>query len=257
MASTTISGSGTRNNKGTVFGGGNIAGSSFRALTQVTNAIDAVSKFRGVTPSFKSGVESVLKGTEVTLVTQTGQSSSTGYCLITKTSHGLAVGDLIVVYGQVPTTYNTVHRVTSVVSSSTVQTDVYYVADSTTAGSYKPFSGDFSKMTARRYIGTTIGTHVAGSTSSLMRITSSDYFRVPFGRAAGYRRNHVTSWSYTTGAATKGANAGDLIKLHDISNNVDTLTSEPFPTRSVPGELVYFNGLKGGPAMADYSQKNG
>lgn len=255
MASTTISGSGTRNNKGTVFGGGNIAGSSFRALTQVTNAIDAVSKFRGITPSFKSGVESVLKGTAVTLVSQITDSS--GYCLITKTSHGLSLGDLIVVYGQVPTTYNTVHRVTSVVDANSVKTDVFYVADSTTAGYYKPFSGDFSKMTARRYIGTTIGTHVAGSASSLMRITSSDYFRVPFNRAAGYRRNHVTSWSYTTGAATKGANAGDLIKLHDIANNVDTLTSEPFPTRSVPGELVYFNGLKGGPAMADYSQKNG
>ena len=255
MASTTISGSGTRNNKGTVFGGGNIAGSSFRALTQVTNAIDAVSKFRGITPSFKSGVESVLKGTAVTLVSQITESS--GYCLITKTSHGLSLGDLIVVYGQVPTTYNTVHRVISVVDANSVKTDVFYVADSTTAGYYKPFSGDFSKMTARRYIGTTIGTHVAGSASSLMRITSSDYFRVPFNRAAGYRRNHVTSWSYTTGAATKGANAGDLIKLHDIANNVDTLTSEPFPTRSVPGELVYFNGLKGGPAMSDYSQKNG
>ncbi len=257
MATTTISGSGTRNNKGTVYGGGNIAGSSFRSLTQVTNAIDAVSKFRGVTPSFKTGVESVLKGSAVTLVSQTTQSSSTGYCLITKTSHGLSVGDLIVVYGQVPTTYNTVHRVTSVVSSSTFQTDVPYVADTTTEGFYKPFSGDFSKMTARRYIGTTIGTHIAGTASSLMRTTASDYFRVPYGRAFGNRRYNVTSWNYLTGAATKGANAGDLVKYHDISGNVDTLAAEPFPTRAIPGELVYFNGLKGGPAMADYSQKNG
>lgn len=255
MATTTISGSGTRV-RGTILGAGNVAGSNFKTLSLPSNAIDAVTKFTTIYPSYKTGVESILKGNAVTLVTQTAQSSSTGYVLITKTSHGLAVGDLLVVYGQVPTTYNTVHRVTSVVSSSTVQTDVRYVADSTTAGSYKVFSGDFAKMTKGRYVGRIIGTHIAGSTTSLMRTPASDFFKFPIPVAKGSRRYNITSWDYVTGAATKGANAGDLTKYHDIANNNDTLASEALPTRAVPGELQYM--VTGNTAtMADYSQKNG
>ncbi len=252
MATTTISGSGTRNDKGTIFGAGNVGGSKFRTLSQTANVTN-ISGFRFVQPSFKTGIESVLKGTAVAMVTAIQQSSSTGFVKLTKTSHGLSVGDLVVVYGSDVAAYNTVHRVTVVTSSSVVQTDVFYTSDTQSVhGSYKPFSGNFAKMTSGRYIGTVVGTHIAGSATSLMRITASEFFRVPVPVSRGNHRYNITGWNYVTGAATKGANAGDAIDFHDIAANNDSLGTEGFPSKAVPGEFVYYNGLKGGPVQADY-----
>lgn len=255
MATTTILGSGTRNNRSTVFGAGNITSSNTKALSQVSNATD-INKFKLAQPSWKTGVESILKGVAVTITSIT-QSSSTGFCLITKASHGLSVGQYLVVYGADVTAYNTVHRITSVVSSSTIQTDVFYTSNTSTHGSYKPFSGDFQALTKCRYVGKIIGNYIAGSASSVLRIIGGEFTRFPFCVARGNRRYNVTSWNYATGAATKGANAGDLVQYHDIAANNDTLAFEPYPSRAVPGELTYNAGGKNGAVNADYSQKNG
>lgn len=251
MATTTISGSTIRNARATIYGGGNSSNNKINPLT--TDSIDINRNILAVAAP-RTGVESVLKGSAVTI---TSITDSGGYCLVTKSSHGFSVGQKIVVYGTDVTGYNTTHNVTAVPSSSTFKTDVVYTADTTTHGSYKPFSGDFQVMTKGRYIGKVIGQYVAGSASSIMRSPSADYNRVPYNPARGNRRYHITSWNYATGAATKGANAGDLVKYRDITGNNDNLAFEAFPTRAVPGELTYNVGLKGGPVMADYSQKNG
>lgn len=256
MATTTISGSGTRNNKGTVFGGGNIAGSRFRTLSVTTNATGNVQKFTSAYPSYKTGIESILKGSAVTITSIT-QSGSTGYVNIAKTSHGLSVGDLVVVYGTNVTGYNTIHRVTVVTDANNVQTDVTYTANTSTHGSYKAFSGNFGKMVSRQYVGMVIGSYVAGVASSTLRIPGAHFIRHGIPVARGNRRYNVTSWNAVTGAATKGANAGDAVYYHDVANNNDSLQAEVMPTRAIPGELVYDSGHRSGPTMADYSQKNG
>lgn len=257
MSTTTISGSGIRNNRGVILGGGNISGSAFSTLSITSNSTDAVNRFTQIYPSFKTGIESILKGDAVS-ITAISQSGSTGYVNIQKSSHGLSVGDLIVVYGADVDDYNTVHRVTVVTNSSNVQTDVFYTsAISSVHGSYKPFSGRFGKMTAGKYVGMVMCDEVAGNSSSILRITASDYHRVPFNPARGSHRYNITGWSYTTGAATKGASSGDQVLYHNIASNNDTLAYEPFPSMAVPGEFVYSAGQLNIPVQADYSVKNG
>lgn len=256
MATTTISGSTVRNNSGTVFGGGAIVGSKFRALTQTSNATGAVDKFTGIYPSWKTGVESILKGNAVAITAIT-QSASTGYVNIQKSTHGLSVGSLIVVYGADVTQYNTVHRVTVVTDANNVRTDVRYTSNTATHGSYKSFTGNFAKMVSRQFIGTIIGSTVAGVASSVLRIPAAHFIRFPYNPARGNRRYDITGWNYVTGAATKGGNAGVQVLYHDIAANNDSLAFEPFPSRAVPGELTYNAGGKSGAVTADYSQKNG
>lgn len=256
MATTTISGSVIRNNSGTVFGGGAIANGKFRTLSQTANATGTVNKFTGIYPSWKTGVESILKSTG-TAISGITQSASTGYVNIAATSHGLNVGDVVVVYGANVTQYNTVHRVTVRTDANNVQTDVRYTSNTSTHGSFKTFVGTFAKMGVRQFVGTIIGNTVAGIASSVLRIPGAHFIRFPYNPARGNRRYDITSWSYTTGAATKGANAGVQVLYHDIAGNNDNLAYEPFPTRAVPGELTYNAGGRNGAVTADYSQKNG
>lgn len=58
------------------------------------------------------------------------------------------------------------------------------------------------------------------------------------------RSVHITSWSYSTGIATKTA------------NTVDSFGTDFVPTRAVPGELVYTTGAKL-PKMDDYKAITG
>jgi hypothetical protein len=251
MATTTVLGTTVRNNTGKVLHSGNIGGSRFRGISIVTNTLHQ-NRYSGTYAL--NHIFSGYMGTAVAITTIT-QSSSTGKCLITKSSHGLSVGDMLMVYAADVGAYNCTHVVTSVVSANTVQTNVSYVSDTVSAhGSYKPVARNFNKMVARTYIGKIIQSTVAGTTSSVMRIPAGDFHATSIPMSVGQRRYNITSWSYLTGAATKGANAGVADKFHDIAANNDNLANEAFPSRAVPGELVYRSG-KALPVQDDYSPR--
>lgn len=116
-------------------------------------------------------------------------------------------------------------------------------AVTSTAGAAKPYSsGTFGYQAKNQYVVRGMSGSISGVSTSLLRIPGSDYYRHPLATSVGYRRIHITSWSYVTGAATKGGNAGDAVQFHDIGANNDTLANEPYPSRSVPAELVYRTG---------------
>lgn len=184
------------------------------------------------------GNQSVYVGSAQTIGGIT-QNSSTGFCKITKTSHGLTVGTLIKVYGADVSRYNTVHKVTVVVDANNVQTNVPYSSNTSTHGSYRTLSGDLAKLTAGRYIAPFMTTHVAGSTTygSVIRIPQRLSRPKSYAVARGDYRYNITGWSYTTGAATKGGSAGTLNQYWDIAGNT-TIGFEPYPTRAIPGEFI-------------------
>lgn len=255
MSTTTTKGSGnTKNDGGTVLAGGNVGSTRFNNLSTVTNVTAKLHRGNKPYPFEFNGIESVILGTGVAITAIT-QSGSTGYVNIAKSTHGLSVGDLLAVYAADVAVYNTTHRVTVVTDANNIQTDVFYTTDTISAhGSYKPFSGDFNKMTKNRYIGTVIGAYVAGTATSIMRITGADSsFRYPIFTAKGNQRYNITGWDYVTGAATKGASAGATVQYIDPAGG-GAVTSEPFPSRAVPGELVYTIGTNV-PKTGDYSAK--
>lgn len=250
MATQTTLGSTVRNNGGTILNAGNVAGDTVTGITQIANNTAKVSTVGRP----QAHVEGIFKGNAVSITSIT-QSSSTGFCLITKSSHGLALGDILAVYGTDIAGYNVTHVVTVVVNANTVQTSVRYSSNTATHGNYKVIARNFNKMVANEYIGTVIGAKIAGTATNVMRITGADAGYVPIPTYRGYRRYNITSWNNLTGAATKGGSAGALVQLHDIANNTD-IAYEPLPTRAVPGELVYRDGSPT-PELDDYSVKTG
>lgn len=140
-------------------------------------------------------------------------------------------------------------------SAQNSSSQVTLPAQTTTAGARKPYSaGTYGYQAKNKYVVRGMSDTISGVTSSIVRIPGSDYYRNPLATFQGYRRINITSWNYVTGAATKGGNAGDLVKFHDIGANNDNLTAEPYPTRAVPGELVYRTGASL-PVQDDYNPK--
>jgi hypothetical protein len=118
-------------------------------------------------------------------------------------------------------------------------------------GTYKPFSaGTFAyQQLAGDYTSFVIGTKISGVASTRLRSGGTDVslFRaIPL--REGTRRLSITSFSYTTHAATKGGTAGDA-----SSFGTDHAAR---PTDAVPGELVY---QYGGPTplQDDYKPRTG
>ena len=255
MAERTTKGSGTTNNNGgSVLHGGNVSATRFANVTAINNTFKRHNWGYPV-PGPVGGFKAVQLGSAVTITAIT-QSGSTGYVNIEKSSHGLSLGDRIVVYGANVTGYNTVHTVTVVTDANNVKTDVFYSADTSTHGSYKAFSGNFNAMTAGSYMGMIIGKNTSGSSISGMRIPGGDAgARKALHYAVGNQRYNITSWNAVTGAATKGGSAGSTVTYINIGSG-SSLTSESEPSRAVPGELVYSIG-KNTPTMADYAVRNG
>lgn len=110
--------------------------------------------------------------------------------------------------------------------------------------------GTFSNQVAGNYISRFINSSIAGVANSTFRIPASDYNRTPYSNYISYNRNDITSWNRLTGAPTYGANRGVAVKLNDTAGNA-LANGEPFPTRAVPGELVYRTGSPN-PTMSDY-----
>ncbi len=201
----------------------------------------------GVTLPPLGGIKSVYMGSAVTITTIT-ESGSSDFCLITKSSHGLSVGSLLMVYGTNVTGYNTVHKVTSVPDANTVKTNVPFSANTSTHGSYKVLSGDIAKMTAGRYIAPFMTNYVAGSTTYANAIRIPQRLTRPksYAVARGDYRYHITAWNHLTNAPTKGGSAGSLNDYHDIAGNT-TIGFEPYPTRAIPGEFII--GIGARPAL--------
>lgn len=236
MSIQTTQGSGVKNNNGgAVLNGGNVS-SRLRNNTARTSATNTgnnqpkAHQFGKIQPS--------QLGTAVSITAIT-QSGSTGYVNIQKSSHGLSVGDQIVVYGCDVTGYNTVHTVTVVTDSSNVKTSVFYSADAVTPGSYKPFSGLFNAMTAGYYIGSFIGKNTAGTSITGMRLAGSQYGRhySPQVATGDYRYN-VTSFDVFTGTVTKGAYAGQSF-AYIAPQGGGAVTSETRPSMSSPGRYTF------------------
>lgn len=216
-----------------VMGGGNV-GSNITNLS-MANTSTVTDNTLG-----QSNTISVVKGNAVT-TTSILQSSTTGYVKITKSSHGLTVGQRIMVYGSNISGYNRIHTVTVVLSSSTVQTDIAYTADTTTHGFYRTISSNVANMTDGTYVGQMVH-------SSLMS-PGADRARASSYPARGNNRYDVTYWNAVTGAAVRGTNAGATFTYKDMEGNA--LAVEPMPTKSVPGEFVYKIGAT--PTMGDYN----
>ena len=253
MTTTNITGSTPeKRNSGTVLFAGNTSGSRVNNLSMLTNVTPQ--KFvPAARVSNTNGSGFLFGGSVVTMVTVPAQSSSTGYVLLTKTTHGLVVGDVIQVNSTDLPNYNVAHRVTVVVSSSTVQTDIRYTADATVAGTYRKLARNYDRIIPRVYIGTIIGTSIAGTADNTL-LFGGAYGKLPYNVSTGENRYNITAIDYFTGAVTLGASAGTLNKFHNISANNQNLVSEPLPTRAIPGRLVYQIG-SGTPKQGSYNAK--
>jgi hypothetical protein len=104
-------------------------------------------------------------------------------------------------------------------------------------GTYKPYSaGTFAYVQQPdTWIAIRTGTKISGVTTSRLQSGATDVslFRaIP--KTESCRRLNITSWSYTTHAATKGGSAGDLSSFGQ--------DHAARPTNAIPGELVFFVG---------------
>lgn len=130
------------------------------------------------------------------------------------------------------------------------------VLESGTVGTMKAISaGQFAKMEDGKYVGKILGTRVAQTANTFLRSGASDIAQKrPLHYAKGNRRYDITSWSYTTGAATKGGSAGAKVTYIDPETG-SAQAMEPLPTKTVPGRLVYMvNGKTATKSV--YSQNN-
>jgi len=111
----------------------------------------------------------------------------------------------------------------------------------------------FASMAEGEYIGTIIGTKIAGTTDNTLRSGASHHSQPSMHYARGWRRKHLTGFNILTGAATYGGNAGDLSTYIDpVSGSAQAV--EPYPTNAVPGEFVYHEG-KALPTQDDYQPR--
>lgn len=131
------------------------------------------------------------------------------------------------------------------------------IAQTATSGVTKPYSaGTFLYQAKNKYIIRSVSDSISGVTTSILRIVGSDYNRVAHSPSRGNRRYNITSWNYVTGAATKGVNAGDLVKFHDIAANDDNLAVEAMAPNVIPGEFTYRTGAPL-PVNADFVNSDG
>jgi len=152
------------------------------------------------------------------------------------------------------TTTNPKTNVTSLLDHALVTRGGSKVINSSSVGTTKALSsGVFASYEAGKYVMYKLGSRLAGTDNTflLTGVSHSGVNALHLGR--GNYRYHITGWSYTTGAATKGGNAGDAFTYFDPENNT-TINVEPRPTADVPGELVYMYGALT-PAMADYKAR--
>lgn len=95
--------------------------------------------------------------------------------------------------------------------------------------------------------------YIAGSATNFLNSGAADFGRRSIHYKENRRSYHITSWNYTTGAATKSGDTNDNFGTDDAAR----------PTRAIPGELTLTDhGLaKSGslavPLNTDYPAKTG
>lgn len=142
-------------------------------------------------------------------------------------------------------------------SDDTHQTPVgSQVRNGTTYGTTKAISaGVFGSYEVGKYISSLVTSRIAQTSNTVLLGGASETVarRSGIHTSQGSRRYHITSWSYTTGLATKGGNAGDRVAFIDPATG-GAQTAEPRPSNAVPGELVYMYGALTA-AMSNYSAR--
>jgi hypothetical protein len=229
-------------NHGTIVLGGN-AGSQFKTVTPANNTLGSKGNFSqsNVGPNFNTGISPIQLNNAVALSGNITQNGSTGYIKVNANSHGWSVGQVIIIAGTDVVHYNVPQIVTVVVDSNNVQTNVAYESNATVAGTYQTGVGNFSAIVPRQYVGPFIQGYLSGSVNTNFRSPAADgNFRVAYPTWRGDNRLNITSWDYVTGKATYGGSRGANVYFHNISSNNDSLQSEPYPTKAIPGHLVYF-----------------
>lgn len=241
-----ISGNPVKKNNGTILGAGTTTTNNLDGQRKFTNFSliqnnNNPSRLQGaIIAKHAYGTTFILWGTGVAISSLT-QSSSTGFCKITKSSHGLTVGTQIQVSGTSVKNYNVLHTVTSVIDANNVQTDIAYTSNAGTPGSYYPINGTYGKVTRNRYTASLIGKYTAG-VSNLFLVGMSNAQMKAYNESRGDYGVQITGYDYFTGTVTKGANWGVQNKFHDIANNNQDLAFEPHPTLAIPGFLIFKTG---------------
>lgn len=252
---TTIKGSGKNNNHGTILNGGSVVGTKFAAQTLAASMVQRFNVNARVYASANNGASYILNAAGGSITSAITQSGTTGFVNVNINSHGLSLGSIIIVAGTDIQRYNQIHVVTVVTDSNNVQTDVYFTSAASTAGTYKTVTGNFGTMTKNQYVGTIICSQVAGQANTILRSPSAEYFRVAYNPARGSQRYGITSWDYVTGKPTFNANRGANLYYHDIAGNNDNLQQEPFPTKAIPGHLVYFYSAQDAATISFYKPR--
>lgn len=109
-------------------------------------------------------------------------------------------------------------------------------------GTFRPISGGvFGQMEVGFFVAKVLGTRIAQTDDTFLRSGAAETSsRTSLHYARGNRRYDITDWSVLTGAATKGGNEGVLFTYVDPEGG-SSVSTEPFPTDSVPGKLVFMS----------------
>lgn len=230
---------GTEVLRSTIMGGGNTSENN-------TVALGGVDVNTGVSLTQEGILQSVFKNAAVTI---TSVADSSGFCVFTKSSHGLSVGQYLMISGATAPSLNTVHKITAK-DGNTFTTNVAYTA-SATAGVYRTQNGNMGVVAEGKYAGWQLTDELAGISSTAFDNTGGDAADRSNHKLESARRLNITSIDYNTGVATLGANAGASYDYHKGLNEtpIDQAAS---PTRAVPGELVIMTGSNT-PSYEDYT----
>jgi len=256
VSGSAVTATSTRNNGGAFkHGGGNPASGLLDAVALATPAIT----FNNVPRTYRTGVSSAQLGAGVAA---TSVADSGGFCVFTKNSHGLVVGNVLSFSGATADSLNTVHKITAK-DANTFTTDVPYAA-SGTAGTYKLGAGNFNTMTKNKYVATKLTEELAGVANTTLMSGASDFgTRRSIHKFEAVRNTFLHSWTWTsTGEGvlaytnTKNNSTTGLYGITEATDAPSTGDQAATPTRAVPGELVY---RTGSPAvtMDNYKEKTG
>jgi len=218
-----------------------------------------------VVASWRQGVISAFLATGVAA---SSVATNGGFCKFTKNTHGLVVGDVVVVYGATAHSLNTVHTVTAK-DANTFTTDVVYEA-SATAGTYqkKDTSYTFATMTAGRYVMRRGGANtewLAGVASTTLRSAGSEYgIRRSIHRRESVRTVQTATairagyWNIYSGTwSTRPTEQDDITTWDDeygTGSSAGVHDDTTLGTSAKPGELVYRES-KPLPKQDDYKAK--
>jgi len=171
--------------------------------------------------------------TLVGVVATSVASGAGGFCAFTKNSHGLVVGDVLVISGATAVSLNTIHVITAK-TTNTFTTDVPYTA-SGTAGTYRKTTGSIRTIQS---VIRGVTTSLAGISNTTMQSPASNYGRNSIHKVITVRTNKVATairagyWNFYSGTwSTQPSLSEDSTDFgtDDAAN----------PSYAVPGELVY------------------